>query len=299
LAAAFEAVAEAEAIILDVSNCPGGGGGALLDLSAVFLEPGTVLMETEIRGRGREPMRVPDDAPVAPRQLDIPLYIAATGRTGSACEELAFDLKHLGRATVVGERTAGAGHGLVNTGLTPVGLGLSAFIPNMRAHHTAYPSGFEGTGVLPDISAPAASAIDIARLQALEEIGRSLHGPELSALRATQAEATQAWLTAQRERVSASRDWWRLVGIYGDRVAVAVIDAELILISRTGRHTPLQSVGDDEFLLQGPSFGPAAGNRRVVFDVSGSEPVITINQADGSRLTLTRGDSYYLKDWIG
>jgi hypothetical protein len=89
------------------------------------------------------------------------------------------------------------------------------------------------------------------------------------------------------------------VGIYGDRVAVAVIDAELYLISRTGRHTAMRQVGDGEFVLQGPSVGPMAGDVSVSFDTSGEEPVITINQIDGTVLTLTRGDSYYLKGWIG
>ena len=47
-------------------------------------------------------------------------------RTGSAAEHFALSLKRTGRATLIGEPTAGAGH---YGGVRPIGHGYAAFIP--------------------------------------------------------------------------------------------------------------------------------------------------------------------------
>jgi len=85
----------------------------------------------------------------------------------SAAEMLAYDVKALGRATLVGEPTGG---GANSVDLIPVGSHLEICIPTSRAVNPLTGSNGEGCGVLPDVSVPEeqapATAVDLARTAA-------------------------------------------------------------------------------------------------------------------------------------
>lgn len=79
------------------------------------------------------------------------LVILADGNCGSACEDFVMPFKDNGRATVIGERTAGT------TGQPYVhdfGNGMMIVVGSIR---TYFPDGtpFEGVGIAPDIEMPA------------------------------------------------------------------------------------------------------------------------------------------------
>lgn len=79
------------------------------------------------------------------------LVILADGGCGSACEDFVMPFKDNGRATVVGERTAGS------TGqpyLHDFGNGMMIVVGSIR---TFFPDGspFEGVGIAPDVELPA------------------------------------------------------------------------------------------------------------------------------------------------
>ncbi|MBX3563332.1 MAG: S41 family peptidase [Sphingomonas sp.] len=76
------------------------------------------------------------------------IYYLTSGRTASAGEHLATVFKYTGRATLIGETTAGAGN---YGGSVELPGGYSAFIP---VGHSYFPGtrGWEGTGVAPDIA---------------------------------------------------------------------------------------------------------------------------------------------------
>ena len=79
------------------------------------------------------------------------LIILADGGCGSACEDFVMPFKDNGRATVIGERTAGS------TGqpyLHDFGNGMLIVVGSIR---TFFPDGapFEGVGIAPDIELPA------------------------------------------------------------------------------------------------------------------------------------------------
>ena len=78
-------------------------------------------------------------------------------RTGSAAEHFALSLKRTGRATLIGEPTAGAGH---YGGMMDLGAGYSAFIPVGRTFDPDNDQGWEGTGVSPNVAVPADQALD-------------------------------------------------------------------------------------------------------------------------------------------
>ena len=87
------------------------------------------------------------------------VYLLTSKRTASAAEHLSLSLKRTGRATLVGETTAGAGH---YGGMLPLDKAMtySAFIPVGRTFDPATNQGWEGVGVKPDVAIASDQALD-------------------------------------------------------------------------------------------------------------------------------------------
>lgn len=169
----------AETLIIDARTHRGGG---LAEMDAMFpyfyAEPKTLVqMDTRIAVEQRHgspleeaPTLVKVSAPEgvvrrshnvipardATRLRDAKIYLLTSERTASAAEHLSLSLKRTGRATLIGETTAGAGH---YGGMVPLGAGYSAFIPVGRTFDPETDQGWEGTGVAPDIAVPAERAL--------------------------------------------------------------------------------------------------------------------------------------------
>ncbi|MEA2345448.1 MAG: hypothetical protein QOF63_3617 [Thermoanaerobaculia bacterium] len=90
------------------------------------------------------------------RLRNAKIYVLISNRTISAGEHLAFALKQSHRAILIGERTRGAGN--VETDVS-MPAGYTAVIPFGRAYDPQTGNGWEGVGVLPDISVPAGKSL--------------------------------------------------------------------------------------------------------------------------------------------
>jgi hypothetical protein len=99
---------------------------------------------------------------------DKDLYILTSSETASGAEAFAYNLKHLGRATIVGENTAGAAHW--SDWYEFPKLGIVVHIPVARPIHPVTKTGWESTGVIPDIEVSAEKAQDRAYLEAMLKI---------------------------------------------------------------------------------------------------------------------------------
>ena len=86
----------------------------------------------------------------------------------SAAEAFAYTLKHLDRATIVGEATLGMAHPseeeIVNDS-------FRVSVPFMRSENVVTGTNWEKTGVIPQIEVPADRAIEAAIEDALRRIG--------------------------------------------------------------------------------------------------------------------------------
>jgi len=91
----------------------------------------------------------------------IPVYVLTNGRTFSAAEEFAYDLKSQRRGKVVGETTGGGAHP-VSFQLT--GHGFIALVPFARALNPVTRTNWEAVGVKPDLAVDPDNAIDAALL---------------------------------------------------------------------------------------------------------------------------------------
>lgn len=169
---------DAKTLIIDARGHR-GGGLAEMDLlfPQIYAEPATLVhMDTRVAVEREQGSPFEDGSSV--RRIDGPegvvrrahlavpagndrlsrakVYLLTSARTASAAEHLALSLKRTHRATLIGETTGGAGH---YGGMVPVGGGYAAFIPVGRTFDPDTGTGWEGTGVAPDIAVPADRAL--------------------------------------------------------------------------------------------------------------------------------------------
>ena len=157
---ALRKLAGTDAVIIDLRRNGGGSGEMSHFVFSHFL--GATPVETihvVDRGEGTARTMTSLAAVPGPRRPDVPLYLLTSGFTASAGEEFSFVLRNQGRATLVGERTAGAGH---MVGRVPVGHGFAAGISITRVTDPRTGREWERVGVEPHLPTESAKALDAA-----------------------------------------------------------------------------------------------------------------------------------------
>ncbi|MDR0183857.1 S41 family peptidase [Lysobacter arvi] len=155
--AALASLSGTRAVIVDLRGCRGGSPNMVGYLASAFVAPGADIYNT-FRTRGQALSEAPRVPYAAPR-TKVPLYVVVDGGTGSAAESFAYTLQSAGRATVVGERSAGA----ANPGATiDVGDGFSVFVSDGSPVNPITRTNWERTGVVPNVAATSLDALDAA-----------------------------------------------------------------------------------------------------------------------------------------
>ena len=179
IVATMNLVANTSALIFDIRRNNGGASTGVA-LWCSYLFPPEPVHLNDIYCRKGNTTQQYWTVPFVPgrRYLEKPVYVLTSGRTFSGAEEFAYNLKHLGRATIVGETTLG--------GANPVGAyRLDAHfelrVAVCRAINPVTGTNWEGVGVEPDIAVPAAEALARAHREALgrvlEGLGANPQGP--------------------------------------------------------------------------------------------------------------------------
>ena len=267
--AALALVAGTDALIFDLRDNGGGSPAMVGYLIGHFVPEGAKIYNT-FKTRG-EPDS--DEAPSVPikgqRRTEVPLYVLTSGRTASAAESFAYTLQAAGRATVVGEPSAG---GANPGGAAVLGDGLSVFISSGTPVNPITGRNGEGTGVTPDAAVPAAQALDRAQQLALTKLAAAPLGePVLT-------ENRWALVALSPPPTIAAQTLARYEGAYGPYQA-KVVDGRLQLV--IGRRPPSVLVPLDEaglFHVEG------APSRRVRFD----ETALVFLSPDGSQTRQQR-----------
>lgn len=167
IAAAMQVLANADALIVDMRENGGGSPETVAHLMSYLID-GTGLPLFEIVPRTGTTVRYATRE-VAARDSRRPVYVLTSSRTFSAGEGLAFLLQERRRAEVIGEATAGA----ANPGRPyPVNTTFEVVIPNGSVRSVPGGRNWEGTGVQPDVPAPAADAPRTAHERALRQLLR-------------------------------------------------------------------------------------------------------------------------------
>lgn len=178
----LDGFATAKTLILDIRSHPGGGLDDMDVMFSYFFDKPTtlVMMDTRlaVEQRGGSPLSghptlksvEGPEGIVRRAHIANPLgkeaslstakiFLLTSKRTASAAEHLSLSLKRTGRATLIGEKTSGAGHFGRSEDL---GGGYRAFIPVGRTFDPDTDKGWEQTGIEPHIAVPAADALDAA-----------------------------------------------------------------------------------------------------------------------------------------
>lgn len=164
--AVLEFLKDTDAIVIDLRQNGGGTPQMVQYIISYFFSGEPFLLNSFYKREGdytKQFWTLPH--PTAKRLPKVKLYVLTSTRTFSAAEEFAYDLKHLGRAKIVGEVTGGGAH---PGGRITLSSKFNLWTPTARAINPVTGSNWEGIGVQPDIAVTAAEALKIAQINALE-----------------------------------------------------------------------------------------------------------------------------------
>jgi hypothetical protein len=163
LQAAIAVLSATEALIIDLRQNGGGYGDAATLLAALLLDEPAPMTDI-IRRDGVTQTWTP--IILSPRYTK-PVYVLTSARTFSAAEGFAYNMKALGRVKIVGERTRGGANPSTRTLLSPR---FWAIVPVAQARNPLTGGNWQGTGVQPDIEAPADQALAAAQRDAAGQL---------------------------------------------------------------------------------------------------------------------------------
>jgi len=254
--AALASITGADALVLDLRQNGGGAPSMVGYLVSAFTPRDADIYNTFHTRHGRDSER-PAVAFAKP-MLEIPLYILTSARTASAAEAIAFTLQTCHRATVVGERSAGA----ANPGERFFTKhGFSVFVSTGAPINPLNHRNWEGSGVVPDIAISAAKALSRAHELALRRVIRSKAS---AAIKQDAQWALEALYVVGRPFVPAAlRQYEGSFGTYSMQVESGR------LLARSGRRLPIELVPLRHDLF----FGAGDPSRRFQFLRSGEAVV--------------------------
>lgn len=168
-AAAMTFLAGTDALIVDLRRNGGGEPEMVALLTSYLFGPKPVHLNDLYWRDGDRTQQFWTSGWVPGRRFgpDKPVWVLTSGDTFSGAEEFAYNLKNLGRATLVGETTGGGAH---PGDFRRIDEHFQVWVPSGRAINPISKTNWEGTGVTPDVATPAESALDRAQQLALEKI---------------------------------------------------------------------------------------------------------------------------------
>ena len=166
--AAMNLLANTDALIFDLRRNGGGSPVTIGFISSYLFDTPVHLNDFYVRETGRR-QSFHTSATVDGRRYgqSKPVYILTSNRTFSAAEEFTYNLKHLKRATIVGETTGGGAH---PGGVRRITDHFGIWLPTGRAINPITGTNWEGVGIAADIPADPLEALPAAHLDALKKI---------------------------------------------------------------------------------------------------------------------------------
>jgi Peptidase family S41/N-terminal domain of Peptidase_S41 in eukaryotic IRBP len=168
ITAAMTVLATTDALVLDLRHCL-GGDPAMVTFIISYLWDAEPVQLSGLRAKDGQLTQAWTLPYVPGRRFGKvkPVYVLTSGTTFSGGEQLSFDLRELGRATLVGERTRGGANARDGFVVHPH---LEATIPVVEAVSPRSGGNWEGTGVAPHLEVPAGEARAAAYRLALRDV---------------------------------------------------------------------------------------------------------------------------------
>lgn len=273
---ALRFLSRTDALIIDLRRNGGGSGEMTHFMFSHFLGATPVpTIRVQSRSSPEGTVRQSLASVPGPRRPDVPLFLLTSQRTASAAEEFSFVLKNQRRATLVGTRTAGAGHMVASR---PIGHGFTLSVSITRVSDPTTGREWEQVGVQPDVPVPAERALIEAHAAALRAILAATTDAARTRLLTRLLTAAEAQRQARPVDV---RRLARFAGAYEGRV-VTLVDGRLVYTRVPGGlGEALVALGGDRFAL---------GAMHLLFEEREGTIRLTIEQADGTRVSFTRSE---------
>ncbi len=166
IASSINSLKNTSAIIIDVRNNRGGTESMVAYLISYFFNGKTIHLSDYYYRYADQRYGVYTSENVPGAKLSkTPLYVLVNARTASAGESLAYMLKHLKRATIIGEVTAGAGNGALTH---RVNDRFEVTISSETTINAITKTSFEKVGVIPTVKTSSDASYNTAYRMALE-----------------------------------------------------------------------------------------------------------------------------------
>lgn len=155
--AAMNFLEHVDALVVDMRTNGGGAPAMVAYVTSYLFDEPTHL--NDLYERATNTTRQWWTLPHVPgeRLAEQPVYVLTSRRTFSGAEEFSYNLKSLGRATIVGETTGGGAHPVRGEWLNEQ---FTIGVPFARAINPVTKTNWEGTGVEPDVDVPADQALE-------------------------------------------------------------------------------------------------------------------------------------------
>ena len=233
-----------DAMIFDLREMPGGSGDMSNWLLSHFTDADSVAtLAITNRSAGDSVVRYTMAKVPGAKRPDVPLFILTSRGTASAGEDFTFVLHNLHRATLVGERTAGAGH---NNAFLAAGHGFVLSLSYTRVMDPKTGTEWERVGVEPDVVVAPERALDTAHALALRAIAAKTTDAARQRELALTAEALEA--RAHPHRVP-QKLLLHYAGTYGERTLTLRGDTLMFRRLQYPQHA-LIPLNDSTFALE-------------------------------------------------
>jgi hypothetical protein len=197
--AAMAFIAHTRALIFDLRDNHGGAPVTIAFIASYLFDRPTHLNDIYNRFQNTTTQYWTIPSLPGKRMSTQPVFVLTSNHTFSGGEEFCYDLKTLKRATIVGETTGGGAHPV--NGYVVAGYFLLV-VPISEAINPITHTNWEGTGVLPDVKAPAADALNVAERLATADIQAAANSRRTNVqgpARIAQTPGTEASLRRQIE----------------------------------------------------------------------------------------------------
>lgn len=165
--AAMNFLSNTNAIIIDLRTNGGGVPSMMQLLSSYFFDETPVLLSDFYERKTDTKTQMYSFADVnGKRSTNKPVYILTSKNTFSAAEAFTYTLKHLDKATVVGEVTKGGANRTKRINLNDE---FTISIPYIKSIHPITKTNWEGKGVQPNIKTTEKDAFVNAYIDAINE----------------------------------------------------------------------------------------------------------------------------------
>ena len=160
-----------DALIVDVRNNGGGFESIVAYLISYFFDGKSIHLSDYYYRYADERYGVHTSVDIPGTKLpNLPIYILVNNRSASAAESFAYMMKHLNRATIIGEVTAGAGNGAMRHRVNDEFL---VTIASEETINMVTKTSFEKVGVIPNIKTNSEESYHTAYKMALEGLKKS------------------------------------------------------------------------------------------------------------------------------